>query len=119
MKELLKSLQSKVSRLKEKYQILKEEITFKQKESNQIQQEIKKLELKIENFNNSKDTIVSEHAILRYLERVKGLDIKAIEKEILSEEVLNLINTLGPNGSYPNNNFKVRLKNNIVTTITT
>lgn len=34
---------------------------------------------------------VSDHAVLRYLERVKGVDIEAIRREILSETVLAAI----------------------------
>ena len=34
-------------------------------------------------LNNSENLKVSEHAIVRYFERVKGFDIEQVEKEIL------------------------------------
>ena len=39
--------------------------------------------------------VVTEHAILRYLERVKGIDIIAIEREILNPKTIETINTHG------------------------
>jgi chromosome segregation ATPase len=117
MKELLKALQTKLSQLKSKYEIVKSEIESKQKEAGNIKKEMTDLKSRIDGFNENKQPIVSEHAILRYLERVKGLDIKAIEKEILTDDILKLIETLGPNGVYPNNGFKIKMKNNVVITI--
>lgn len=61
---------------------------------------------------------ISDHAMVRYLERVKGIDIEEIRKEILTENVLDLIKTLGDNGSYPNKNFKLVVRNKNVVTIT-
>lgn len=59
---------------------------------------------------------VSEHAILRYLERVRGLNIEEIEAEILSESIVKSHQTLG-DGTYPNGDYKVIIKGNNVTTI--
>lgn len=61
------------------------------------------------------DLKVSEHAILRYIERVLGIDLKEIEKNILncvpdSQEVLG-------NGTYPCGEYKVVVKENTVVTI--
>ncbi len=41
------------------------------------------------------EPVITEHAILRYLERVKGIDIKAIEREMLEGDMLIRINTFG------------------------
>jgi chromosome segregation ATPase len=38
--------------------------------------------------------VVSEHALLRYVERVLGVNIKKIENEILTHDVMNAIETL-------------------------
>lgn len=81
-------------------------------------QDVKDLENKIGSLSNSKEPIVSEHAILRYLERIGGLDLEEIKNKILTTEIKNIISTLGGNGTYPNEGFKVIMKDNIVTTIT-
>lgn len=60
---------------------------------------------------------VSDHAIVRYLERVKGLDIKAIKEEIAPQHVRNQIRALG-SGYYPvDGKFKIRVKNGVVITV--
>jgi len=61
---------------------------------------------------------ISEHALLRYFERVKGFDLKEIKCEILSDPVVALVDKLGPSGSFPNSNgYRVVIKNNVVVTI--
>ncbi len=61
---------------------------------------------------------VSEHAILRYVERVLNIDIEAIKAKILQPQIKEQIQTLG-NGTYPvNGEFKVRVRNNVIVTIT-
>ncbi len=44
--------------------------------------------------------LVSEHCLLRYLERVKGLDIDGLKEEILVHEVTSSYNSFG-DGKYP------------------
>lgn len=84
----------------------------KKNELNHLNQQLKKLKAA------NRELIVSQHAIVRYFERVKGFDIAAIEKEILSSSVVKMIETLGGNGTYPNENgFSVIMQNFTVTTI--
>lgn len=96
---------------------LKIEVANKQREYTAKLNAIKTLKEQIEKFESNKNIKVSEHAIVRYFERVKGFDISEIEKEILTDEVLNLVNQLGGTGGYPNKNFKVLMKDYTVTTI--
>jgi len=60
---------------------------------------------------------VSEHAIIRYFERVKGFDMEQIEKEILSAPIIDLIEKLGGSGSYPGEGYSVVMKDFTVITI--
>lgn len=63
------------------------------------------------------DVIVSEHAILRYLERSKGLDMELVKNEILSESTKLLIYKMG-NGKYPiGHGLKACVKNNTIVSI--
>lgn len=117
MKEVLKALETKLKKLVGLREIVKKDLDAKQLESKQLLNQINQVKREISNLSNDKTPIISEHAILRYLERVKGLNIKEVENEILTEDVLKLIDTLGPNGTYPVDNFRIVLKNNVITTI--
>ena len=60
---------------------------------------------------------VSEHAIVRYLERVYGMDMKTIRQEILSNQNEIAILTCG-NGRYPiGDQFHAVVENNVVVTV--
>jgi|GEM_PF-1359864 len=61
---------------------------------------LQKYEEELQSLKESaKEIIVSEHAILRYLERVYKLDITKLYKEIVTEELKHNYAKLG-NGSY-------------------
>ena len=74
---------------------------------------------KLRLFKNQKEPVVSEHAILRYLERVEGVDIEAIKQKILSPKVREYIDTL-VSGNFPleeNNKIMIRVKNRVVVSV--
>jgi len=58
---------------------------------------------------------ISDHAKYRYLERVKG--VRFNEREILTDELLELVDKLGGNGKYPVGKYQVVIKDYTVTTI--
>lgn len=79
---------------------------------------IKKLHQEIALIKTNNELIVSDHAMLRYLERILEIDLKQIEGYILSENIKNMASKLGTSGKFPHENgFQVVIKNNIVTTI--
>lgn len=115
----IKGLQTQLKILEGDASALKVEISNKQKEYSQkvssinsIKQEIEKLE-KIE----KNEFRVSEHAIVRYFERVKGFNIDDIQKEILNDKIKEMTKTIGCNGTFPNNGFSVIIKDSTVTTV--
>jgi len=75
-----------------------------------IQEEIRKLSLR--------ELVVSEHAILRYLERQDYLDLEFIKESILTDEVKAFHKKLG-NGKYPIGNTKLRavIRDNVVVSV--
>ncbi|MEL4307389.1 hypothetical protein [Joostella sp. CR20] len=119
MKEvrIIKGLKSQLKTLEADAEILKLELSNKQKEYVSKLEAVKNLKEKISNLDSSNTLKVSEHAIIRYFERVKGYDISEIENEILSNEVVSLVQKLGGTGGYPSGGFKVLMKNYTVTTI--
>lgn len=50
-----------------------------------IRQQLKQIEDRLSEIHTSNgEPVVSEHAIIRWLERVKGMDMEAIKEEILA-----------------------------------
>ena len=120
MKEVrkIKRLKSQLKEMEGDADALKIEVANKQREYSFKMNAIKDIKSKIDDLEKKDNKIkVSEHAILRYLERVKGVDISEIEKEILSDDVVELVDKLGGSGGYPNKNFKVLMKDYTVTTV--
>ena len=117
---LLKQLTTQLSKIESEISALKTDLGIKNKELDSKKKSLKELQLKIQNLKNSKNVIVSEHAILRYFERVLGFDLEDIQKKILTDSVHGLIEKLGSNsGQYPvrESDFSVVLKNNVIVTI--
>lgn len=120
MKEIriIKQLESQLKNIEADAECLRIESINKQREYSRKLGDIERLKKEISKLNNDSKIKVSEHAIVRYFERVKGYDIASIEKDILSDRILILVEKLGGNGTYPNDGYSVIIKNNTVTTIT-
>lgn len=104
--------QAELEILKTKEQGIKQEIISKKSSINTINQRIANLS------KNNEEIIVSEHAILRYIERVVGIDVDKIVEQILPEETKIYIENLG-NGNYPINDgeFRIVVKDRVVVTV--
>lgn len=92
-----------------------------QEERLEAQGKVRACDLRIQDLNQQinklKQTriVVSEHAMLRYLERIHGIDLEEVKREILSDKIREQIVTLG-DGAYPNGDIVVRVKGNTVVT---
>lgn len=116
-KETAKYLNTRISVYKSKIHSKEQELSESRKELNDLKETLCKLNKKLESL--SKENVeISEHAILRYLERVKGINIVEIRKEIVSEKNFNAIKTLS-NGKFPENGYKLVVKDNTIVTIET
>jgi hypothetical protein len=61
---------------------------------------------------------VSDHAIIRYLERIKGVDFEILKKEIVDDSMMKFINKLGGSGKFPkSDDFEVVVRNYKIITI--
>ena len=65
-----------------------------------------------------KEIVISDHAMLRYLERIYELDLEMVKGQILTNEALSIIEQFGGNGKYQLKDFTLVLKNNTIVTIT-
>lgn len=102
---------SEIDLIRRERQLINERLSVAERNLKNTEEELKKLK-------TGNKIIVSEHAVLRYLERTMELDLKAVENEILTEETVSQYRTLG-NGKYPvSNGCKAVIKDNVVLTIT-
>ncbi|MDF1879051.1 hypothetical protein JHD46_05280 [Sulfurimonas sp. SAG-AH-194-C20] len=101
-------------------------------EREQLSQEYRTLQSKMDKTNNllkryeealvevsasSTTLIVSEHALLRYLERVYKLDLSKIEIEIASKELFIKVQELG-NGTYScEGDFSAKVVDGVIVTV--
>lgn len=72
--------------------------------------------------NKPDETVVTDHALVRFMERVMGLDVhEIIDKHILNDNVRSTINAIGQNGKFPidENSIAIVQNNTIVTIIPT
>lgn len=65
----------------------------------------------------TRQPVVSEHAMLRYVERVLKIDLKKIEEEILSEENKKIINQISSCKVPFKGNYQLIVRNRTVITI--
>lgn len=117
-KEELKKLQSLLIKQKSEIDLIKRERQLINERLSVAERNLRNTEEELKKLKTGNKIIVSEHAVLRYLERTMELDLKAVENEILSKEVVSQYKTLG-NGKYPvSNGCKAVIKDNVVLTIT-
>lgn len=67
---------------------------------------------------SAEEPFISDHAVVRYLERVKGLDIEAIKKEMMPDKLRAMIDTL-VSGKFPTEEFTAVVKDKLVITVVT
>lgn len=115
-KTQLKALNTQKGDIINKIIPIKKDIKERQKELSKKQQELSSVENKIKALTSG-DLTISEHAILRHIERVEKFDIKLIEDKIMTE-LKSFYSSMG-NGSYPIfGKFRAIIKNGVVVTIT-
>ena len=115
-----KEIQSQISKKRGEIDALKLEIGQKQKELSLKEKQLEELNNRLNKmFVGSTQLQATEHSMLRFLERVKGLDLREVEKEMLSDpKLIEAINTLGGNGTFPyKNQFQFVIRNNSIITV--
>lgn len=111
----LKALQTKQKDLdSQKLLLLRKKVEI-QEELNKTNKKYDVITKQIEQL--TKNFTVTEHALLRYLERIYNIDLNAISKKIVESESLKRYDIYG-NGEYPlGNGLKMIVKDKIIVTI--
>jgi len=81
--------------------------------------EMSRLAREYHNLLNASRIKVSDHAVLRWLERMEGVDVDAIRHKIVDEEIERAFATLGGNGTFPSGDktYRVRIQDNTIVTV--
>lgn len=64
----------------------------------------------------SPDVVISDHSIVRYVERVIGIDVDWLKNNILPENLRAGVKSLG-DGRYPVNEHVIVVRDNTVVTV--
>jgi hypothetical protein len=113
----IKGLQSQLTKLNEERELLKLKLNEISKQLTVKNQSISRIISEINKHKGDGKVNVSEHAILRYLERVEGISVEEIESKILTPEIIKMIEVVGGTGKYPLNGNTIVMKDFTVTTI--
>jgi hypothetical protein len=113
----LKALQTKRDKTKQELHSASVDARDAQQKVAKIKSRLVAIDKEIEDLTE-RDIVVSEHAMLRYCERVLKVDMTAVTKAILPEGVRIQVDTLG-NGRFPvpGTSFAIKVKNGTVITV--
>lgn len=114
----LKSLQTRLQQKHEELKRAEHEAKENSLKIKDINSTISSLKQEIKSFTE-RDLVISEHALLRYFERVLGYNLDSVKEQILKDCPLPTIKTLGGKGKFPSNSerFYLVLKDHVVVTI--
>lgn len=109
-----KELQTRRAKLEAKIHRLKQELKDIQSALSYEEDKLTRINSQIRNF--SKDLVITEHAVLQFLIKHKGLDVQAIKQELAPDPLKDQIKTLG-SGKFPGPDGRTLVvKNNVVVT---
>ncbi len=112
---LLKQLKTQMKEAQENYNYRKKLASDAAREAQKAKNILASINLRLSELKE-RELIVSEHAKLRFIERVIGIDLTEIETRILTEDVKRMHGELG-NGKFPNGECRVVVADNVVVTV--
>lgn len=114
----LKQLQSRRQKLQVEIENLNAEGKILFHKQQELRNNVKKINMEIAKLK-TRDIVITEHALLRYFERVLNYDLDKIKNEMLSKDTKAKIMVIG-NGQYPiNNEYKIVVKSNSIISVIT
>ena len=113
----LKQLETLLNKTQNEYDVLNTKIANDQRFLASKKKAIENIKSQIQAISTNKEITISEHALLRYLERVSKVDTEAVKKDIITPELIKMVETLGGNGKYLVDNITLVMRDYVVTTI--
>lgn len=114
----LKGLETKYKSIETKRNLVIKEIDEKQSEASKLRKEMGQIKQQMDNLKSKAEgnIVVSEHAMLRYIERVLGINLDELQQKILSDSEAKIVSAMG-NCTYPRDGFKIKIQNGTVVTV--
>lgn len=121
MNELItRSLKKGIATLKAELETDKKELAVLQRQASEKEKRLSDMNKKLWELSQDthKEIRVTDHALVRYVERVLAVDMDDIRKSIVDDQVRTLTQTLGGTGTFPNSEgLQVVMKNHHVVTV--
>ena len=114
----IKQLESEQKGLQGQLTAIESEEKDLKRRKDDIQKAIDIISRKIRSRHDS-GLVISEHAILRYLERVKEIDLEEIKALVAPEGTEKIIKAFGGKGTFPIGTHQIVVENNTIKTILT
>lgn len=97
----LKQLQTQLTKAKAESTVKAEGLKRAQSENDRAKSYVQSLEKKLaEAVLANQDPVVSEHALLRFIERIYGVDLDEVRNKILTPTTIKALKVMG-SGSFP------------------
>lgn len=114
----LKALNTEKKKLIQRKSGVSAQIRSLESEMQSINHRIQEIEAAVASLGKNGEIVVSEHAILRYLERVEGLDLSRVRSVLLTDKVKGSVKALG-NCKVGLDDCTVVVRNNTIVTVET
>lgn len=111
----LKTLQTRLRKAEANLEGLRDEQRSVSRRMTEAQATVDQLRRHIASLHDA-GIVISEHAMLRYLQRVHGIDLEQVQREMLPSGVEEQIRTLG-SGLFPVDGFSLRVRDGQVVTV--
>lgn len=111
----LKTLQTRLKKAQANLETLREEQRGLSRRMAEACSVVEDLQRKIAVVQDA-GIVITEHAMLRFLQRVRGVDLEQVQREMLPANVEERIRTLG-SGLFPVDGFSLRVRDGQVVTV--
>lgn len=110
-------LERKLEALKRREQRLRQHRDTAEREIVELEAEQKKLEKRLAAVQGPVGKVrVTDHAVLKYLERVEGVDVERARRSLVDEETATRIKQLR-SGTFPRDGYRLKVRDGTVVTV--
>lgn len=110
-------IDNRLRKLEDEYKKVDEEITKLMGSRKRISDKIALFRQKKQALKETKELRISEHAVLRYIERIMKIDLAEIESELLTDDLRLRVRTLGGSCEIKKQDYTIVIKDYIIITI--
>jgi len=111
----LKQLITRSNKLRSEVKRLEKEMNESRTAYVNTKKKLEKIEEQLSKVSDN--VIITEHALLQYMQRYLKIDVSKIKQNLLDKKTQTQIKTLG-NGKYPTSNgHTIVVKNNVIVTV--